>query len=112
MRDLPEFDVLVDMARTDPTALERLRTRLTNAVIDAQADPLKKQRLKGLAFQIDMERQRARTPMAATIKLSEMMCWKLAELNRCFLQPEEVTAEQADVPETSGKVIPMRRPPH
>jgi len=50
--------------------------------------------------------------MAATIKLSEMMCWKLAELNRCFLQPEEVTAEQADVPETSGKVIPMRRPPH
>ena len=114
MRELPEFDVLVDLARHNPAALESLRKRLTEAVIDGQIDPLKRQRLKGLAFQIDMERQRARSPMAATIRLSEMMCWKLAELNRCFLKPEDVISEHA-VPEAQPRradVIPLRRPPH
>jgi len=114
MRELPDFDVLVDMARHNPIALESLRKRLTEAVIEAQPDPQKRKRLKGLAFQIEMERQRARTPMAATIKLSEMMCWKLAELNRCFLRPEDVLG---DVVPEAGKppkanVIEMKRPPH
>ena len=92
------------MARTDPQGLERLRDQLTNAVIDGQDDQMKRQRLKGLAFRIDMERKRAATPMAATIKLSEMMCWKLAELNRSFLEPDEA-AEQAD---RVADVIPLR----
>lgn len=113
MRELPDFDVLVDMARHNPQALEDLRKRLTDAVIEQQPDHVKQQRLRGLAFQIDMERQRARTPMAATIKLSEMMCWKLAELNRCFLRPEEVLDDI--IPEASplkANVIPLKRPPH
>ena len=104
---LPEFDVLVEMARTDPQGLERLRNQLTNQVIDAQDDELKRKRLKGLAFQINMERKRAHTPMAATIKLSEMMCWKLAELNRCFLEPEEL--EEVDNASTAD-VVPFRSP--
>jgi len=113
MRELPDFDVLVDMARHNPKALEDLRHRLTEQVIEAQPDPTKQQRLRGLAFQIDMERKRARNPMAATIKLSEMMCWKLAELNRCFLKPEEVFEET--VPEAKpfrAPVIEFKRPPH
>lgn len=51
--------------------------------------------------------------MAATIKLSEMMCWKLAELNRCFLKPEDVFEEI--VPEArpfKASVIPFKRPAH
>jgi hypothetical protein len=113
MRELPDFDVLVDMARHNPEALEDLRLRLTEQVIEAQPDPAKQQRLRGLAFQIDMERKRARTPMAATIRLSEMMCWKLAELNRCFLKPEDVLDEI--VPEASpfkASVIEFKRPAH
>ncbi len=98
--ELPDFEVLVEMARNDPQGLERLRHKLTNEVIEKQDDEMRKQRLKGLQFQIDMERKRAATPMAAAMKLSEMMCWKLAELNRCFLEPEEIvdgTREVADV---------------
>ncbi len=106
INELPEFDVLVEMARNDPQGLERLRNQLTNKVIDAQEDALKKQRLKGLAFQIDMERKRAGTPMAATIKLSEMMCWKLAELNRCFLQPEDIATPTKDA---SADIVPFRK---
>ncbi len=103
--ELPEFDVLVEMARSDPQRLERLRQQLTNNVIDNQPDQLKKRRLKGLAFTIDMERKRANTPMQATIKLSEMMCWKLAELNRAFIEPEETNETEAA---TSAKVVELR----
>ena len=113
MRELPDFDVLVDMARHNPDALEDLRLRLTEQVIEAQPDHLKKQGLRGLAFQIDMERKRARTPMAATIKLSEMMCWKLAELNRCFLKPEDVQGDIVrEARPLKANVIELKRPPH
>ncbi len=113
MRELPDFDVLVNMARHNPKALEELRSRLTQQVVEAQPDPTKQQRLRGLAFQIDMKRQKARNPMAATIRLSEMMCWKLAELNRCFLKPEDVLDEI--IPESQPfkvSVLEFKKPQH
>ena len=71
---LPAFEVLVDMARTDPQGLETLRRSLTDAVIAAAGSDSTRRRLKGLQFRVDLERQRAATPLAATIRISEMMC--------------------------------------
>jgi hypothetical protein len=84
---LPAFDVLVDMARNDPQRLEQLRLELTSRVIDSAATEQKRKRLEGLQFRVDLERRRARSPLSATIKISEMMCHSLAELHRSMVTP-------------------------
>jgi hypothetical protein len=83
------------MARHDPEGLETLRRSLTNAVISTARSENTKRRLEGLQFRVDMERRRAATPLAATIRLSEMMCQSLAELHRSMvtLESDPVTAE-------------------
>ena len=84
---LPAFDVLVDMARNDPQGLETLRRSLTEAVIEAASTEHKRKRLQGLQFRIDMERKRAKNQLAATIRISEMMCRSLADLHRSIVAP-------------------------
>jgi hypothetical protein len=86
---LPAFEVLVDMARNDPEGLETLRRSLTDAVIAAASNDAARRRLKGLQFRVDIERQRAPTPLAATIRISEMMCRSLAELHASLVTPSE-----------------------
>jgi hypothetical protein len=99
MPRLPAFDELVDMARNDPQGLETLRRSLTDAVITAASNESTRRRLQGLQFLVDMERRRATTPLAATIRISEMMCRSLAELRRCMVEtldssPAEQTADE------------------
>ncbi len=84
---LPAFEVLVDMARNDPEGLETLRRSLTNAVIATASNESSRRRLKGLQFRVDVERRRAATPLAATIRISEMMCRSLADLHASFVTP-------------------------
>ena len=93
---LPAFDVLVDMARNDPQRLEKLRDKLTSSVIAGAATVQKRKRLEGLQFRVDLERRRARSPLAATIKISEMMCHALADLHRSMVTPL-VSAEEVDL---------------
>lgn len=103
---LPAFDVLVDMARNDPHGLETLRRSLTNAVITAAPTEDARRRLRGLQFRIDMERNRAATPLAATIRLSELMCHSLARLHRSMVEPDSLRAARRPTRE-SARVIPM-----
>lgn len=70
--ELPDFDQLVKLAQEDPEALEALRKKLCEALIQ-QAPESYQRRLRGLQFKIDMERRRAKTPMAACVKLSKLM---------------------------------------
>ncbi len=86
-RTLPAFDVLVSMARNEPGRLETLRQKLTRHVINNAPTDKKKRRLEGLQFQVDMERRRAGSPLAATIRISEMMCHSLADLHRSMVTP-------------------------
>lgn len=67
-----DFDYWADLARRDPEEFEAERLRVLGEVI-ARADPSYRRRLQGLQFQLDMERRRARTPLAACIRLSELM---------------------------------------
>ncbi len=84
---LPAFDVLVDLARNDPERLERLRRKLTSDIIESAPTEQRRKRLAGLQFRVDMERKKARSPLQATIKISEMMCQSLAELHRSMVTP-------------------------
>jgi hypothetical protein len=107
---LPAFDVLVDMARNDPEGLEKLRRSLTEAVISAATSDVTKRRLEGLQFRVDMERERATTPLAATIRISEMMCRSLADLHRSMVAPESLDTDQPAANEgPTANVIPFDR---
>lgn len=104
---LPEFDELVDLARNRPDALETLRRSLVGEVIDGASNDRQRRRLEGLQFKVDMARRRSATPLAATIKLSEMMCQSLADLHRSLITPVEElfgVAEEAVVGDRRGPV--------
>ncbi len=100
---LPAFEVLVDMARNDPEGLETLRRSLTNAVIATASSEDSRRRLKGLQFRVDLERRRAPTPLAATIRISEMMCRSLADLHASFVTP--VDEEPISAAPASGSIV-------
>ena len=83
---LPEFEILMDMARNDPDGLEELRRRLCAQIIE-QASPARRPRLRGLQFQVDMERRRSSTPLGALIRISAMMHASLRQLSVAFNAP-------------------------
>lgn len=103
---LPAFEVLVDMARNDPEGLETLRRSLTNAVIATARSEDSRRRLLGLQFRVDLERRRAATPLAATIRISEMMCRSLADLHASFVTPMDEALADA---EPAANVVPFPR---
>jgi len=106
MPRLPAFDVLVDMARNDPQGLETLRRSLTDAVITAASNEATRRRLQGLQFLVDVERRKATTPLAATIRISEMMCRSLAELRRCMVEPFSADGDKP-TNDGSAEIIPL-----
>ena len=103
---LPAFEVLVDMARNDPEGLETLRRSLTNAVIATARSEDSRRRLLGLQFRVDLERRRATTALAATIRISEMMCRSLADLHASFVTPID---EDMSAVELVSNVVPFPR---
>lgn len=69
---MPSFDELARLAKDEPEQFEALREQLIESTITgASADH--QRRLRGLQFQVDMERRRSRTPMAACVSISKMM---------------------------------------
>ena len=55
--ELPSFDELKKLAQSDPEQLEKLRTELIEDTISS-APAQHQRRLRGLQFQVDMERRR------------------------------------------------------
>ncbi len=90
---LPDFDELAKMAKEDPEALEALRLSACEELI--QSAPQQYQRkLRGLQFRIDMERRKAKTPMAACIKISEMMHDSFTKLREALVEAQGVSTPQ------------------
>lgn len=119
---LPAFDVLLDLARNDPQGLEELRLTLTSSIIEAAPSEANRRRLRGIQFQVDMEREKARTPLAATIRISELMCQSLAELHRTMVTSTEIELtevigpdfdidlnEPANVGPRGARILPFRQ---
>lgn len=70
--EMPSFDELARIAKDDPAKYEEIREQLVNDLI-ASAPDESQRRLRGLQFQVDMERRRSKTPMASCIAISKMM---------------------------------------
>ncbi len=67
-----DFDALVELARKDPAAFEALRQDLIEGFI-SKAGPAQQRRLRCLQWRVDLERKRASNPMAACVRLNQMM---------------------------------------
>lgn len=67
-----DFDLWAKLAQDDPEAFEVKRREAIEAAI-GQAPDSEQQRLRGLQFRIDMERQRASNPLSACIRINKML---------------------------------------
>ncbi|MEM7207540.1 MAG: DUF3135 domain-containing protein [Pseudomonadota bacterium] len=67
-----DFDKLMKLYQDDPEAFEQQRLAMIEETI-AAAPEAHQRRMKGLQFQIDMERRRADTPLRACMRISSMM---------------------------------------
>lgn len=72
-----DFDSWASLARNDPAGFELQRRNIIDAIIE-RALPRQRRRLRGLQFRIDMERRRARSPMAACVRIQSLMWDSLA----------------------------------
>jgi hypothetical protein len=96
------------LARDDPAEFERRRQAAIEAVI-AQAPPELQARLRGLQFRIDLERERAKTPLGATVRLQSMMWERFAELREALQALADGTALPA-APAESARILPFTKP--
>ena len=87
---LPSFDQMLKLARTDPGRLETLRRTLTQQVIDSAASPDSARKLRGLQFRVDTEINRARSPLDAALRVSNLMCRSLARLRHAIEAPDQL----------------------
>ena len=109
---LPDFDELLLLAQSNPEKLEALRKDMCEALINS-APPEKQRRLRGLQFQIDMEREKSTSPIGACIRISRMMHESFDELrvnlNQLSATQSQVKATRInthnEVSSTSAKVI-------
>ena len=67
-----DFTHWSELARTDPEAFEARRAEVIEEMIQSMPEH-RQQRMRCLQWKIDQVRNRAPNPMAACIKLSEMM---------------------------------------
>lgn len=70
--ELPSFEELRKLAEQNPEQLEALRQQMVEETINSAPQQYQR-RLRGLQFQVDMERRRARNPMDSCIRISKMM---------------------------------------
>jgi hypothetical protein len=102
---LPPFDELKAMAAERPEELEDLRLKMTEEILN-NAPEGRRRRLQGLVFSIDMVRRRAKNPMQACIKLSQMMMDSTLELRDALSRQR--LPEPCALPQRA-EVIPLRR---
>ena len=98
---LPSFDELMRLASLEPEKLESLRKDWVDDTINNAPEPFQR-RLRGLQFQIDMERERASNPVSSCIRISQMMHEGLANLREALNQPED---ENIELPNTSSAAV-------
>jgi hypothetical protein len=108
MSDLPNFDQLLKLAQEKPEELERFRQQQIDLLIQ-QAPPKSRDRLRGLQFQIDAQRQiHSDSPMGACVKISQMMHESFAEL-RVWLNDitglQDPLGYETNTPQNSEKSV-------
>lgn len=89
MTELPTFDEMMHLAKTDPAQLERIRQAAIDQTI-SQASARNRGALKALQHRIDLTRERASNPYQSMVEISRMMHDKLDLLNTALNRPDEL----------------------
>ena len=114
MYDLLDFEKLQALAKNDPDKLEQLRIQWCEQIIH-EAPSEYRRKLRGLQFRIDMERRKAKSPMAACISLSGMMHDSFDRLRYALNDAagtnddNSIFNEELQHPTQGAKVLPFRR---
>jgi hypothetical protein len=98
-----DFDAWAKLASEDPEAFEKQREATLRATI-AAAPESHRQRLERLQFRLDLERQRAATPLGACVRLNSLM-W--AGFHRLRRELNAVPRASSQQPATSAKIIEL-----
>lgn len=69
-----DFDHWSELAEKDPDAFEERRSAVIRQTIEQAPAPMRR-RLQGIQWQVDNIRERSNNPMAACLKISNLM-WK------------------------------------
>lgn len=86
---LPSYEILRDMAENNPSELEKLRTSLSEEIINS-ASKRSQKRLRGIQFKIDATRENAKNPLAACIAISDMMQQSFENLRNALNSVENI----------------------
>ncbi len=102
-----DFDAWAKLAKEDPAEFERRREAKLKETIDAAPAELRR-RLEGLQFRLNLERQRAATPLGSCVRLNSLM-WVgfhrlRKELNRAAHEIAKLGGEG-----TTAEIIPLER---
>lgn len=99
-----DFDDWARLARNDPEAFEQRRAEAIEELIRSST-PRMQRRLRGLQFQVDVQRRLASNPLSACIRISRMML--------DMFYDEFVPALNGYLPpkraKKVGQVVPFRR---
>lgn len=93
---LPSFDELMKLAQQDPEELEKMRQHWVEETI-ASAPEMFQRRLKGLQFQIDMERQKSKNSLSSCVRISQMMHEGLANLRDALNHNDQLVRPAAPI---------------
>jgi hypothetical protein len=108
---LPDFDELLILAKQDPARLEALRRNVTEAWIE-RAPVEQQRRLRGIQFQVDMEVRRAKNPMDACVRVSNMMHKSFGQLRHLLndmtqARPGYPVADESTATQSKAQVLPF-----
>ncbi len=109
-----DFEHWVSLASSDPQKFEQLRRDKIAAIIDKTSNRQRRQRLRGLQWQIDQIRQQHKdSAMAACLAISGLM-WDtfehLAELLQARAEDDNAL-QQALMPANNAEIIPFPAKP-
>lgn len=106
MTKLLDFKAMSKLAQDDPQQLEAWLQEEVERLINS-APPHHQHRLRGLQFTIDMERRKANNPMAACIRLSQLMHESFSKLRETLDQVQRANLELET--QESAKIIPFAK---
>lgn len=100
------FEEWAALAREDGEAFENRRRQLIENMLAAAPERMQR-RLRGLQFQIDLERERAVTPLGAAVRLNSMMWSSFADLRDALAGVSDTVPPQQRAPEAGAQLIPF-----
>jgi len=103
-----DIDEWQRLAREDPPEFERRRQAEIDALI-AHAPAEQRERLRALQFRIDLERRRAKTTLAAAVRLQSMMWERFAELREALVALSAGAAVAAPAPRRGARILPFKK---